>query len=174
VRGARSVDTWFLQRFVIALLTLQIQLSSLVLRFLLDFRDGSFTRLTSHNLAQLLLSDVVVAVGDQIFPDFCQCVCDSSVALRRWPDRADLNVKVIVQVCVFGVGSLAELFFLQYSKQLVIHQRKCHRKSTKTKRILLFFCPSSIRVPEWPFCTAFPPAACAWSCHADPAAFLQN
>lgn len=86
---------------------------SLVLSFLLNFGDCSLACFSSHNFAQLLLSDCIVRVWDQILPDLGQCEGDSGVALGRWPDRWDFDVQVVVEVRIFGISSLSQFLFLK-------------------------------------------------------------
>lgn len=52
----------------------------LVLRFLLDLCNCSLASLTGHNLSELLLSDGVIRVGDEILAYFSESKGNSGVA----------------------------------------------------------------------------------------------
>lgn len=79
----------------------------LVLSFLLNFSDCGLASFSGHNLAQLLLSDCVVRIWNQILSYFGQCKGYSGVTFGRRPDSRYFNVQVVVEVRVFRISSLS-------------------------------------------------------------------
>lgn len=104
--------------------------------FLLDFSDCSFACFSGHNFAQLLLSDCVVRVWNQILPNFSQCEGDSGVALGRRPDGRDFDVQVVVEVRIFGIGCLSQ--FLLLKLLILIFPVSFHKRFRATHSLPVF------------------------------------